>query len=136
MAIPDYGRETRTLWEAGGPDLDPYFRRIEGPQAVAHAVARRLVTPTGALSWDLEAGFDLRGLLGADYDDGFAAAVAAAVETEALKDERVAGADATVLFDAPTQSGRISVRLTLADGPTFDLVLAVSSVSVTLLSVR
>lgn len=61
-------------------------------------------------------------------------AIASAVRIEALKEERVASAVATAALGA---DGRLVITLSCAtaDGP-FELVLAVSALSVDLLSVR
>lgn len=123
--MPDFGADISTY-----PDLDVTFTPITGRRVVAEAVARRLITPNGGgLFYDQTFGFDTRGLLNAPITTADLAVIAARVEQEALKDERVLGCSATVTFDTTQTPGVLSIRclLTLATGP-FALTLKISAV--------
>lgn len=132
--MADLGTDVRSLFASGSVDLDPYFRVISGTTAVAQAVARRFLTPAGSLPWDQDAGMDLRDLLLEGLDRAQLPAIASMVRAEALKDERVDTATADASLSA---SGVLSITLscTTADGP-FELVLAVSQLTVDLLAIR
>jgi len=128
------GTDVRSLWGAGATcDLDPTFGVIIGVLAVAHAVARRFVTPNGSLGWDGDAGHDIRDYLNDDLDTSQLSAIAARVRLEALKDERVETAKA----QASLTNGVLLITLacTTGEGP-FELVLAASKLTVDLLSIR
>lgn len=116
-------------------DLDPAFRLVSGRLAHAQAIARRLGTPRGDLERigdDPDYGTDLRAYVGSDVGPRVVFEVQAAVEREALKDERTLSASAVATFagDALT----VAVRLADDAGP-FSLVLAVSDVTVSVLKV-
>jgi hypothetical protein len=108
-------------------DLDAKLSLASGPRMVAEAVVRRLSTPRGGLWYDPAYGTDLRG-----YLNGASSRfrVASDVEREALKDERVAAAAASVTRSASTLS--VAIELTLETGVTFDLTLSVSELTVEL----
>lgn len=134
--MTDYGTDVRFLFGAGGTiDLDPYFQPIEGVTAVAHAVARRLVTPAGSLSWDSDVGLDLRQYVNEGLVPAQLPAIASLVRIEAEKDERVESAKADAKLDRLTGVLSISITCTTAAGP-FTLVLSVTSLTVELLSTR
>ncbi len=119
----DYGID---LW--GYEDLDQGLNVVTGPLAVAHGVARRLLTPRGALWYAPDYGYDIRGLLHDDVaQEGL---VEANIEAEALKDDRVLGCVASVARSGELLT--VSVRLELDEGP-FALVLNVSQLNVELL---
>lgn len=92
------------------------------------AVARRLETPRGGLFYDEEYGTDLRAYVNSNAGP---LEIARAAELEAMKDERVLAADATV--NRSGQSITVTMKLTLADGP-FDLTLDVSDLTVDLIT--
>lgn len=112
-------------------DLDANLSSVSGRKCLAQAVARRLTTPTGGLFYAPDYGDDIRRYL---HTNGPAETrVAAAVQGEAEKDERVDRADVTVaLADGGTSLG-IDVRLDDGDGP-FDLTLNVSDLTTELLT--
>ena len=74
-------------------DLDPYFSAASGPRAAVEAVAAALSHEPGTLWWAPERGTSLRAFLHRPFD---AEEIRLAVETECLKEERVADARATV----------------------------------------
>lgn len=108
-------------------DIDPYFRLASGPRAVAEAVAASLSHEPGILWWSPDRGTDLRGMLHRDFS---ASGIAAAVEAEALKDERVVGASATASSLGPGQI-RVELELELrgGDSSTVELTLNVDEVA-------
>ena len=116
-------------------DLDPAFRLVSGRQAHAQAIARRLMTARGDLERigdDPDYGTDLRRFVGDDVGPRVVFEVQAAVEREALKDERTQACTAVATFAGGALT--VAVRLVDAAGP-FSLVLAVSDVTVSVLKV-
>ena len=116
-------------------DLDPAMRLATGRTQLAQAIGRRVTTRRGTLAWigdDLDHGIDVRDFLGSDADGQSAFRIAALVQAEVLRDERVRSCDAT----ASVTDGllTLSLRLTDDDGP-FRLVVAVSAVTIELLRV-
>jgi hypothetical protein len=130
MAV-DFGTDVSTY--VGG-DLDPTFAVISGRRVVAEAIARRLETRRGALLRDPNYGTDLRAWLNRDFVGSAATLfrLKASVDREAEEDERVLSADATVTYEPAFQKLRIAIAIETAEGP-FELVLAVSAVSVAIL---
>ena len=108
---------------AGVTDLDFSLSDVSGRRALAEAVARRWLTPRGSLIYDPDYG---QGLLeythvSTDGVDG----LRAALESEALKDERVedVAVDVTLVNEVLTIRG----RLVDAEGP-FDLTVSYDGV--------
>lgn len=129
--MTDFGSDVSTF-----PDLDPTFSPITGRRAVGEAIARRLETPRGGgLFYNPAYGYDLRSAMNSAQSPSSLAAIAAAVENEAVQDERVSAATATVTLDNATNIMRVSLALETAEGP-FALVLAISAVSVDVLKVQ
>jgi hypothetical protein len=95
---------------------------------VVEAVLRRLQTPRGGLWYDRDYGTDVRQFLNGSRSRF---TVAAAVEAEALKDERIEEAGAEVTFTDRTLE--IVLRIVTADGP-FSLTVGVSELTVDLIS--
>lgn len=129
MAQDNFGLDVSTFLDG---DLDPYFRPLAGARAVAEAVARRWLTPTGALFYDPAFGIDVRELLGAALTPERVFALRARLAHQAEEDDRVDAADVDVDPDPTTR--RLVVRATLrtATGP-FAFVLAVDQLRVELL---
>lgn len=113
------------------PGLDPMLGPLTGPRVVAEAVARRLRTPRGGLSFYPDFGLDLRGYLLAPLSQAGLSGIRAAVEAEAQKDERVLDASATVQFVSEGARLLVSLTLTTASGP-FKLTLLVSKLDVSI----
>jgi phage baseplate assembly protein W len=113
-------------------DIDPGWQLVSGRPALAQALARRLSTPRGGLFYARTYGYDLRQWINADISDVDVFAIQATVEAECERDPRVRRASAVVLFSPASQSMRVSIAVVDADGP-FDLVLAVSAVTVEIL---
>jgi phage baseplate assembly protein W len=115
------------------PDLDAAETLVSGRTGLAQAIARRLTTPRGGLFYDGHYGTDLRSFLSEGFGPDTQARVAAAIEAECRKDERVAGVSADVTFNPAAQSMKISVSLNDGDGP-FTLTLSVTALTVELLT--
>jgi phage baseplate assembly protein W len=121
-----------TCW-AGVSDLAMPSVMASGNRVVAEAVVDRWTTPRGGLIDDQNYGYDLTDLISKTLTPADLAAAQTNARLEAMKDPRVASASVAITSMA---TGVISVVATLvaANGP-FQLVLAVSSVTVTILQV-
>lgn len=109
-------------------DLDPLFTLVSGRTALIQALARRYITTRGSLVEDEEYGYNLRDKLGESVTPGELAEIESEVVDEALKDERVARATATVRFDEPAQ--RIDLTIAAVDGfGPFQRVLAITDLT-------
>lgn len=129
LTITDpYGTDVSTF-----PDLDPRLQAISGQRAVAEAVARRWLTPLGALVYDPTYGEDIRALLNAPVDQPRIRAIAAALAAQAEADERVQSAEVTITSSGPPGGLVLAVkgRLISANGP-FVLVLTISQLNANL----
>lgn len=116
--------------------LDPLFTLVTGRTALVQAIARRLQTPRGTLAWigdTADYGYDVRQHLADDLSPRLLSAIATRVEAEALADERVRAAVATVTLLAGVL--RVAVTITDAAGP-FRLTLSIDAVTVTVLQVQ
>lgn len=121
--MTDYGTDCSCV-----PDLDPTFSIRSGPHVVGEAIARRFLTPRGSVSWDLAYGWDTRQLLNDYLQPLQFPQIAAQLEAEARKDERVASASVTLFLGLLPNTLRIKCLLTLASGP-FQFELTVSQVA-------
>lgn len=123
----DYGQDFTCT-----SDLETVLGVTTGRRVVAEAVFRRLITPRGRLIGDANYGFDLTAYINGELDTGGLGWLRSAVIAECEKDERVLSAtcEMTWLDDVLTAT----IGLSLA-AETFTLVLAVSAVSVELLTV-
>lgn len=104
------------------------------------SILRRLSTPRGTLyGGDEEStyGVDLSGYVGAVGDAIAAAALPSVIESELLKDERIASAVATVVSSVLVGSLRVfHVRIDVvpvAETETFSMTLAVSELTIELI---
>jgi len=111
-------------------DLDANLSPVSGGLCLTEAVVRRLSTPRGALFYDADYGTDVRQYLNSAGLSEFA--VAAAVESESLKDERVESAAATVTINAADKSLTVDLRIDTDDGP-FVLTISVDDLTVELI---
>lgn len=105
---------------------------VTGNRIVAEAIARRLTTPRGGLIDDPNYGYDLTDFLNDDLSPTDVARIAAGVQAECVKDERVSSAVATVTLTAGVMV--VTIALTTANGP-FTLVLSITDVTVSILKV-
>jgi phage baseplate assembly protein W len=130
----DFGRDTScTTGRRTG-------RIVTGPRLVAEAIFRRLTTPRGRLrggKGEQNYGMDLTDLIGQATSKARVAAMGGQIATEVEKDDRILSADVSVVATdiGPGVELTITVRSTLKSGGTFELVLGVSEVTVTLLGV-
>ena len=116
----DYGTDVSTL-----PDLDETFAPLTGPAVVAQHIARSLA--------DHRRGVDLRRWLNDSFDAARTYQLQQTIEAQCLADERVLSAEVSVT--QPTLHDlQIIIALRLFQGRPFRLVLAVTAVSVELLS--
>jgi hypothetical protein len=119
-------------------DIDQSMGLVSGRLNLCHAIARRLSTPRGWLydsfQGDPDYGLDLREWLNGDFTTSELNSKPSEIEDEVLKDERIQACTVTATFTPATSTAEIQILLEDADGP-FSLVLAVSSVTVSLLSV-
>lgn len=128
--MTDYGQDFSLA-----TDLDTTLGVSTGRLVVVEAIGRRLQTPRGRLIGDADYGFDLAGYLNDDVTPSVIAWIQSQIEAEALKDERVVMADATVTL-ATSDVLTVKLALVLSDGDSFDLVLTIDAVSVPVLSVE
>lgn len=125
--VPDYGRD---LWCLN--DLDPAGAEVSGLQCLAQALYRRLITVRGTLIGDRNYGYDLTQLLNDDLSAADLPRIAASVDAEFLKDERVKASESVAQL---MNGGVLNVTslVTPSVGPTFRLTVAASALTVQLL---
>jgi len=113
-------------------DLSTDMSEVDGRQGLSEALARRLVTKRGTLIDDPNYGFDVREFVNDDLDARELARIAASVDGEMLKDERVLRSSTT----ATLVGGALILVVNITDsrGP-FRLVFSVSQASVSILQV-
>lgn len=126
MATPDFGTDVSSF-----PFPDTSFATISGFRVLAEALARRLLTPKGFLSFHPDYGTDLRLYVNEAMTDEVLYRAKAEARAELLQDERVDSCTATVVFDRTRESLYFTFQVTTAAGP-FSFVLALSAVSVDL----
>lgn len=112
------------------PEFNPGRLRREY-ENLAEALARRLMTPPGALWYDPEYGTDLRVYLQEALTEEVQYEIERVAAIEAEKDPRVESASAAVTA-VGTGEYRLSLSVTTAEGP-YRLVLRVGGVSVEVL---
>lgn len=123
-----------TCWgTSNGQGLSMPSYMATGNQVVAEAVLRRWTTSRGQLIDDPNYGFNVMDLVNADLGKKDIAYAQQQLSQEAQKDERVRSAVVTVTLSAAGLLN-IAATVTTAAGP-FQLVVAVTEVSVTLLLV-
>jgi hypothetical protein len=103
-------------------DIDPNLTIVTEFTTVGQAMARRISCPRGNMIDDGDYGIDVRSFIGRPYRE---VAAAQAIENEALKDERVDEAWATVTFVENTRALTVELKVRTARGP-FTLVLDMS----------
>lgn len=116
------------------PDLDPTFTPISGMQVVVAAVVRRWQTPRGFFLDDPAAGEDMRSWINRKWDQKTAYDCKAALEREALKDERVYSCSVSLTQDSTLKTIGVSATLVTVYG-TFTLVAAITAVTITVLGI-
>lgn len=113
--------------------LSPDMRLLESPQdqglAFMQSQVERLLTPRGALWYDLNYGLDIRIYIADDTDPPVAAD---AINKELLKDERCARC--TTLITVSGNSWNITTSPVAVTGVTYDLTFSVSADKASLLT--
>jgi hypothetical protein len=130
MATEEFGADVSTF-----PDLDVTGRGIKDTRSVAECVLRRWSIPHGSLSYDPDAGYDLRDLLNEDLDDSDLRKHEVGAALEAEKDERVRSMSVSMALDPRTFRLTVKARGVLVDGRDFSLTASISQISVELLAV-
>ena len=110
-------------------DLDANLTPVEGRLALAQAVARRLITPTGGLFSASDYGDDVRRYLN-NPNPSTELRIAATAEGEAEKDERIDRADANATLVGDQLD--LVLKLTDGDGP-FTFTLSINDLTAKLL---
>jgi hypothetical protein len=128
--MTDYGADVSTFTTGG---LDQNFRVITGGIVVVEAVARRWLTPRGALFWDENAGEDVTRFVNAKMTSEMRWSIAVALEAEALKDDRVESCSAVVSANATGKSMIVEAELLLKNGESFRFVLNPKTLTIDLL---
>jgi phage baseplate assembly protein W len=123
----DYGTDLSVT-----DDFAADFHMSSGRRLLAEACVRRLLTPLGQLRRHPMYGYDVRDEIGDDVSKADLARVSANVQTQLMRDERIVQCTCTATLD---RAGAMTLDIVLTDGAgPFRLVLAVSSVTVSILS--
>ncbi len=127
----DFGTDVSTY-----PDLDLSFAPITGQQVLVEAVMRRLETDRGSLPFAPDYGIGIRSWLNESLTQRRVDELVAMVISECLADERIGAADVAASWSRPTETLKLTIAITPADGvvPAFQLVLAVTAVTIDVLS--
>jgi hypothetical protein len=125
----EYGSDVSTF-----PDLNVTGKTIRDTKSVAECVLRRWMTPNGSLSYDPEAGYDLRDILNDDLDASDLRRHESMAAIEAEKDERVRSCRVSFSLDASTFTLTVRAALLLVDGRDFTFTAAISQISAEFLS--
>ncbi len=105
-------------------DLDAMGATVSGLTALAQALIRRITTPRGRLLSDPNYGYDIAGELEDDVTTQQVNAIAANVDAEFLKDQRVFSSVTTVTLQTDGQLD-VASQVQSALGP-FSLVFSLS----------
>lgn len=111
------------------------WKLITGPRVVAEAIYRRWSTERGTLPYDLDYGTDAKEMIGETQSPAQIASWSTALAEEALKDERVEDCTVRMTYDEAAATAILTATVKLSGGPTFNLVVAVDSLTVALLRV-
>lgn len=114
-------------------DLDPMGTVVTGRLLLAQALIRRWTTPRGRLLDDPNYGYAVTDELNDDLGPADINEIAANMDAEAIKDERVISSSTTVQFNAVDGNLITNTIVTDGGGP-FKLVLSITDVTVTILS--
>ena len=113
--MADFGFDVSTFVGTPG-DLDPTFTLISGVHVVAESIARRLMTPRGALQYDDEYGLDVRSYCNESYTPQTLYVLRQYIEAECEKDERVLQATCTIDTTPSLFTMTIHVAVLTTDG--------------------
>ncbi len=135
---------------SGINDISGTMQEVQGRVCLAQSLGRRLITPRGALIYDVNYGYDLNQWINADVSQSDISQIQGYVRQEMLKDQRVVSANvsaqyvgvsqvqaalqAIVATPNPYPIGVIVLNIQIQDslGP-FTLTVSVDNVSVTLI---
>jgi phage baseplate assembly protein W len=109
-------------------DIDPMGATVSGLAALGQALIRRITTPRGRLLNDPNYGYDIAGELEDDVTTQQVNAIAANVDQELLKDQRVFSSSTTVTLEADGQLD-VATQVQSALGP-FSLVFTLSAAGI------
>lgn len=125
----DYGTDL-----AGVYDIPANFAAVTSKLNVAYAIARRLITPRGALIGDPDYGENIREDINMEYSERDLREREGRVRSECRKDERVNDADVQVTFVRSTGRMDVAIALDLNDGEEpFRFIIAIDKVTVALI---
>lgn len=113
-------------------DIDFNLSTVSGRRGLAESIVRRLQVRLGDLFYDPDYGTEVIGNIGSASD--ILRRLEQAVESEALKDERVERIRTTATYVRETETMNIEIRLTDENGP-FDFTISVDQLSVELLRI-
>ncbi len=114
-------------------DLTQEMATVSGRICLAQALARRIITPRGALIDDPNYGYDVTDFLDDDVLPQVLRQLGGNIDAEFLKDERVIASLTTVVNSA----GKLIINSSVQDGDgPFTLVLSVGDVTVDILKVQ
>jgi phage baseplate assembly protein W len=114
------------------PDMSPTRKVVSGERCLAEHLASRLETPRGGLFYDPNYGTDLRAYVNRSGVTKYQ--VTSDIQTESLKDERVAKVVPDVTITNTTITARISVVPEDSTLKPFDFTINVSQLTVELVN--
>lgn len=117
--MADYGSDFHCV-----NDVDYALSTVSGTRALAEAVMRRIITPVNGLFYDLTYGDSIATGVGVSYRTF--GDLQSRAEDEAMKDERVADAQATVTLVPETEILTVSVTVTPVEGEPFDMTFNIA----------
>lgn len=129
--VPNFGSDLDFV-----DDIPLNDAMASGLKNLGNAMARRLITPRGSLTYDLGYGTDVRQYLNEGVTRADVSAIVAAIQQELESDERVQRANVTNLdLNEAASSITVEIKMDTEAGP-FTLVLAIGAVSAEVLKVE
>ena len=124
MADSDLGTDF-----GGVNDLDAAWGSVDGRRALAESIARRLITPRGALPDFPDYGFDLVSCIGSAMTDS---RIRQRVSEQVFLEEEIQNASVSIVRTNPYGNTALDITVSIdATGvPPFDLTLNVSALGV------
>jgi hypothetical protein len=120
--LPDYGQTLSCVF-----DIGPMGEMVSGLTALSQALVRRITTPRGRLLTDPNYGYDVNGELNDDVTAAQVGSIAANMDQEFLKDQRVFASSTTAALSPLGELDTVS-SIQSALGP-FTLTLNVSQLT-------
>jgi len=141
VELPDHPVSARSS-ELLGTDIDMFTDFPLNPQTTAggfrnlgNAIARRLITDRGQLSYAEDYGYNVRALLNAGLDRSALLAQAGIISSEIEKDDRVLSVSVALDYNDATSSLTIDAKILSDDGP-FTLIIGISSLGLSDLAIE